>query len=256
MQEPDSEGPEVDTYWQGIDLLALMRNRRSIRKYQNRPVEFEKIGLILEAGKAAPSAGNVQNWKFVVVIDKGVIGKISEACLQQYWMNTAACHIVIVAYPQQAARYYGIRGERLYTIQNCAAVAENILLMAHYLGLGACWVGAFDEDMLKGAVNILPEYRPQMVISVGYPDETPPEPSEYTMENLLYLNKFKGGVSVIKDISEPWGVYSIKVEKAVRAYYDKLKQATGIGQKKSQSIIHQLSERGKKVHEKLQQKKK
>jgi len=198
-----------------MDVIEAIRTRRSIRKYLDAPVEWDKIGQIIEAGKAAPSSGNLQNWKFVIIKEKERRQQIAEACLQQYWMTTAPIHILIVAEPEPSIMHYGVRGERLYTIQNCAAAVENMLLAAHALGLGSCWVGAFDEDMLKRAIGCTERVRPQAVITIGYPDERVPEPDEYTLEDVTYLEKWKTGCTVIKEPDIATGYYSSKVERAV-----------------------------------------
>ncbi len=170
-----------------MEVLECIKTRRSTRKFLDVPVEWDKIGTIVDAGRSAPTSGNLQNWKFIVVLDEEKRKEISEACLKQFWMERAPVHIVICSEPEKAKRFYGIRGERLYSIQNCAASAENMILTAHSLGLGSCWVGAFDEDMLKRALGI-PDYaRPQAIIPIGYPAEKVPTPMQYQLENLVFM---------------------------------------------------------------------
>src|SRR3989338_7750896 len=100
-----------------MDTIECIKTRRSIRKYTSEAVEWEKVTLCIEAAKSAPSAGNLQNWKFVVVKQDAKRQAIAEACLQQYWMSQAPVHIVVFALPDRAVRFYGVRGERMYTIQ-------------------------------------------------------------------------------------------------------------------------------------------
>jgi|TARA_B100002003_G_C14067399_1_gene513590 nitroreductase len=192
-----------------MDVEECILTRRSVRKFKKVKVDWEKIGTILEAGRASPSCGNVQNWMFIAVDDETKRKKISELCFQQYWMADAPIHIVICSKPQEAQRHYGIRGERLYSVQNCAAVAENMLLMAHAQGLGACWVGAFEEDRIKDVLGIVKEARPQIIIPVGYADEEPAIPSKYKLDNVVYLNKWWGRV---KDINVFFGYHSAKFQ--------------------------------------------
>ncbi|MBN2566516.1 nitroreductase family protein [Candidatus Woesearchaeota archaeon] len=198
-----------------MDVLEAIRTRRSIRKYLAIPVEWEKIGRVLEAGKQAPCSGNIQNWKFVVVLNSQNRHKIAEASLQQYWMETAPVHVVVVGESSKAKQYYGIRGERLYTIQNCSAAIENMLLAAHAMGLGACWVSAFDENMVSRALNCLDDVRPQAIITLGYPDEKPAEPAEYVLEDVVYLEKWKTGCTVVADMDSALNYQSAKVMKAL-----------------------------------------
>lgn len=173
-----------------MEVLECIKTRRSTRKFLDVPVEWDKVGTIVDAGRSAPNSGNLQNWKFIVVLDQDKRKEIAEACLKQFWMERAPVHIIVCAEPEKAKRFYGIRGERLYSIQNCAASVENMLLTAHSLGLGSCWVGAFDEDMLKRALGI-PDYaRPQAVIPIGYPAEKVPTPMQYQLENLVFIENW------------------------------------------------------------------
>lgn len=205
----------------GMDILDCIRLRRSIRNYVDKQVEWDKVGAILQAGVHAPSSGNLQNWKFIVVIERDTRKKIAEACLQQYWMEKAPVHIIVVAEPQKARQFYGIRGERLYSIQNCAAAIENMLLVAKDNGLGSCWVGAFDEDMLNSVLG-MPDYvRPQAVITVGYAAEEPEEPPEYRVYDMVFVerwgNKIRDAAWYLKD-------YAWAVEKNIKRYGKELKE--------------------------------
>jgi len=173
-----------------MDIFECIMTRRSIKKFKEIPVEWEKVGKIIESGKAAPTAGNLQGWKFVVVTDQGARKAVAEACLQQYWMEKAAVHIIICSLPDRYKRFFGIRGERLYSIQDAGAVAQNMSLAAHAQGLASCWVGAFEEGMLKSALNIPPEARPQVVLPIGYPDEVVPAPAKYTVENVSFVGSY------------------------------------------------------------------
>lgn len=204
-----------------MEVVECIKTRRSVRKFLEVPVEWDKIGQIVDAGRYAPNAGNLQNWKFIIVLNQDTRKALAEACLQQLWMSKAPAHIIICSEPEKAKRFYGIRGERLYTIQNCAAAVQNMLLTAHSLGLGACWVGAFDEDMIKRAVSI-PDYaRPQAVIPIGYPGEKVPTPTMYQLENLVYM---EGWGARIKDLDEYLGYTSAVVQDFIKKGKDLAKK--------------------------------
>jgi nitroreductase len=200
-----------------MEVLECIKTRRSIRKFLDVPVEWDKVGQIVDAGRCAPNAGNLQNWKFIVVLNEDTRKKLAEACLQQLWMAKAPVHIIICSEPDKAKRFYGIRGERLYSIQNCAAAVQNMLLTAHSLGLGACWVGAFDEDMIKRAVDV-PDYaRPQAVIPVGYPAEKIPTPMQYQLENLVFIEKWGLRLDVDEYLGYTSAVVQDMIEKGKKA---------------------------------------
>ncbi len=192
-----------------MDVSHAAKVRRSIRKYLDIPVEMEKIGRMLHAAIEAPSAGNVQPWKFVLVLDENTRKKIAEGCLQQHWMNTAPVHVIVVAEPGKSKRLYGERGEKQYAIMDCAAAIENMLLVATEEGLGTCWVGAYEDELLHRELGI-PENRKILgVITAGYADESPPPPLRYTLENVIFIESWG---SRIKDPAAYMGYTSHKVQ--------------------------------------------
>lgn len=189
-----------------METLEAIEKRRSITKYLDIPVEWDRVGNILRAGQLAPSAGNLQDWRFIVVTNKENRKKIAEACLKQYWIETAPVIIVACSFPENTKRFYGLRGEKLYTIQNTAAAIQNMLLAATDQGLGSHWVGAFDEGMLNRALGIPAKARPQAVLTFGYTDFTPPKPKRFKLFDLTYLqswgNKVENADLVLIDWSD------------------------------------------------------
>ena len=192
----------------------------------NKEVSWDHISKVIDAGRMAPSAGNLQNWKFIVVMDEGRRNRMAEACLQQYWMNQAPVHIVVVAEPKIAERYYGTRGDRLYSVQNCAAAVQNMLLRAHSLRLGSCWVGAFDEKMVAKTIGLPSEARAQAVVTLGYPVDKVQEPAKYPIENVAYFEKWRGKLrnvpAYMKMYSLLWKQQAHKAKKKVEKGSEKL----------------------------------
>lgn len=174
-----------------MEVKDCILGRRTIRNYLNVPLEWEKIGEVLTAGMAAPTAGNLQNYKFIVVLDEENRKNVVQSCLNQNWMLTAPCLIVVISEPKAAERMYGVRGERLYSVQNCAAVIQNMLLRAHDLGLGSAWVGAFEEEMLRRALDITDIGRPQAVVCLGYPEEEPRPPIKVPLETQVFVESWQ-----------------------------------------------------------------
>ena len=205
-----------------MDTLECIKTRRSVRKFKDKAVEWEKVVNILHAGRLAPSAGNLQNWKFIAIREEENRKKIAEAALQQKWMEKAPVHILIIAEPEKAQRFYGVRGERLYTIQNCAAVAENMLLAAHAQGLGACWVSAFDEDTIRRAVNLPEDAIAHAIIVIGYSDENPVMPPKARIEHITYIERWWNRRKIA-----PYGWYSLYVEKGAKDAGKFLKKMVG-----------------------------
>jgi len=173
------------------DILELIKSRRTIKNFLPKFVAWEKLARIIDAGRYAPSSGNVQNWKFIVCVDSGVKQKLADASYEQLEIAMAGALIVVVAEPEKAERYYGLRGERLYSVQNCAAAIQNMLLEAHSLGLGTRWVGAFEEEEVRSICGIPENVRPQAIIAVGYPKEVPPKPPKYPLETVVYFHNWR-----------------------------------------------------------------
>ncbi len=173
------------------DILDIITSRRTIKQFLPKFVSWENITKVIDAARHAPSCGNIQNWKFVLVYDPTQKQKIAEAAYEQYDIAMAAVLILVCAEPEKAERYYGLRGERLYTVQNCAAAVQNMLLEAHSLGLGSTWIGAFDEDIVRSLCSIPEEIRPQAIVAIGYPKEVPEKPPKYPLETLVYFGAWR-----------------------------------------------------------------
>lgn len=196
-----------------MDVFEVIKSRRSIRKYLEAPVESEKLGKILEAGSLAPSAGNLQNWKFIVVTKPEVREKLADAAFQQFWMTSAPIFIVVCADIESTKKFYGIRGERLYSIQNAAAATMNMITVATSEGLGTCWISAFEEDMVKRALNIPDHVRPQVILTLGYPDEHPPVPQKKPIETVGFVELWGGRAA---DIAKVFSWYYPKTQKVIQ----------------------------------------
>jgi nitroreductase len=230
-----------------MDAIECIYTRRSVRRYKDIPVEWELIGRIVEAGGMAPTAGNIQDYRFIVIQDEARKKQIAEACLQQYWMESAPVIIVACAEIKRAKLFYGVRGERLYTIQNVAAAMENMLLASHNFGLGACWVGAFDENMIKRACGI-PDYaRAHAIMTLGHPDEQPPRPEQYKLESLFYFEKYSNR---IKDVHVVVGEYSPTVARHVKSVKDGLDKNTNKFLDHVGNAINKLTGKKKKENKK------
>ena len=203
------------------DILEIIKGRRTIKEFTPKFIEWDKLSKILDAARHAPSSGNLQNWKFIVVLENELKHQIAEAALQQYEIVNAFALIVVCAEPVKAERYYGLRGERLYTVQNCAAAIQNILLEAHSLDLGTRWIGAFEEEMVKRSLNIPDEVRPQAIIAVGHPREIPEKPPKYPLEPLVYFNSWR---NKIRDPNKYMRDYAVLIKRKVGQIKETLKK--------------------------------
>lgn len=205
-----------------MDILDLIQTRRSIKEFLPRFVDWDKLSRILDAARHAPSSGNLQNWKFIVVIDTDLKKQLAEAALQQYEIISASALIVVCSDPEKVSRYYGERGEKLYSVQNCAAAIQNMLLEAHSLGLGSRWIGAFDEEMLRRFLSIPEEISPQAIIALGYPKEIPPKPPKLPLEAQVYFNAWRNR---LRDPAKYMRDYSLIAQRKLQAAKESFKEA-------------------------------
>jgi len=151
-----------------LDALEAIKTRRSVREFTSQPVSDKQIKRLLDAATRAPSAGNIQPWEFVVVRKPEIKHGLAQAALDQKFIEQAPVVIVVCADPAKSAPRYGSRGTNLYCLQDTAAATQNILLAAHALGLGACWVGAFKEEIAREVLKIPEPVRPVAIIPVGH----------------------------------------------------------------------------------------
>lgn len=153
-----------------MELFEAIRARRSIRRYLDRPVEEEKLLAVLEAGRLAPSAKNMQDWRFIVVRDRIARQKLAIAALDQNFVGEAPVVIAAVGTSELVMPC----GQPAHTVDVTIAL-DHMTLAAASLGLGSCWIGAFYEDMAKEILGVPHEKGLRIValLPLGYPAEEP-----------------------------------------------------------------------------------
>lgn len=163
------------------DTITTIMERRSIRRYQSKPIPEEDIHTILEAGRQAPSAANRQPWHFVVVRDPEIRRRTAEACSGQMWMADAALIIAAVGQLQVSEKWYRV---------DVAIAVQNMVLTAHSLGYGTCWIGAFDEAKVKQILGVPPELSVVCLTPVGVPDTSPGPKPRKPISDIFSLDRF------------------------------------------------------------------
>ncbi len=159
-----------------MDIFEAIKKRRSIRKFdQSKKVSQAQVEKILDAARWAPSAGNLQSFFIYVVRDQEVKEKLAIAANNQAFVGEASVVFVACADRKQVS-YYGERGRTLYCIQDAAIAVQNMWLALTEMGLGAVWVGAFDEKVVSRVLNVSSHHRPVAMLPVGYPAESPRPP--------------------------------------------------------------------------------
>jgi nitroreductase len=154
-----------------MDVAEAIRLRKSVRAFQNKPVEEEKVRAVLEAGRLAPSASNRQEWRFVVVRDADTRAKLVPAAKNQEFVGRAPVVVVCCA---QTDNHVMSCGQACYPIDLAIAI-DHMTLAAVELGLGTCWIGAFFEPQVKELLDIPEDVRVVELLPLGYPVDASPK---------------------------------------------------------------------------------
>lgn len=178
-------------------MLEAIKTRRSIRRFKKEEKVPPKIlGEVLEAGRWAPSSRNSQPWRFIVIADENLKRRIADATTAGKFLAEASLGIAVTV-NTKASRH---------PVEDGAAATMNILLAAHALGLGACWIGSYGspyEEEVKKLLGIPYDWILLSIIALGYPDEKPYS-SRMTLRELIYVNKFgsKEGLEMLVDVKQ------------------------------------------------------
>ena len=143
-----------------METFEAIRRRKSVRKYQQKPIEKEKLLKILEAARLAPSAKNLQPWHFVVVTDQKVREEIARGTIYARFIKDAP--VLIVGCGDPRSKFYQI---------DVAIALQNLVLAATDLGFGTCWIGDFREEKVKRLLGIPDRLRVVALVTVGYEKE-------------------------------------------------------------------------------------
>lgn len=170
-----------------MDVFEAISKRKSIRKYQNKEVEEEKIHKILESARIAPSAANRQEWKFIVVKNQETREKLVDAANGQKFVAQAP--VTIVACSTESERVMPC-GQYAYTVDLSIAVSFMIL-GATELGLGTCWLGAYSEDSVKEILDIPEEIRVVAMFTLGYNDNGSIDTSRKALDEIICYEKYE-----------------------------------------------------------------
>jgi nitroreductase len=167
-----------------MEFNEVIAKRRSVRHFNTRiDVTDDQVRALLGAAVTAPSAGNIQPWRFYVLRSAESRERLAQA-MGQRWATAAPVIVVVCVDPRPCAARYGERGERLYAIQDSAAAVHGILLTAVDLGLASCWIGAFDDDAVREAIGAPLPLTPVAVLPVGLSAEAAAKPARRPLEEV------------------------------------------------------------------------
>lgn len=189
--QPEQSSPVSEE--QNSDAQAVLNcimTRTSVRAYQDKAIEAEKIDKMLRAAMAAPTAVNRQPWHFIVIDDRAVLKELDASSPRPGMLSSAPLAIAVCGDMDKALT----GGGRDFWIEDCSAATENLLLAAHALGLGAVWTGAYPAqercDVMRKVLNIPENLIPLSLVVIGYPAGDQQPKDKYKPENISY-NKFE-----------------------------------------------------------------
>ena len=170
-----------------LELQEAIRGRRSIRSFERRPVPKELLHRLIESAIWAPTASNAQAWRFVVVTDPELVGKIttvSPGVIGDPPVIIAVCQDMDVA----RARW-GEQKAEVLACMDASMATQNLILAAHEAGLGTCVVASFHGKSLQRILKLPVTFQPQLLVSVGWPAETPSAPAR-RKEGVLFFEVY------------------------------------------------------------------
>jgi nitroreductase len=164
-----------------MDFFDAVKGRYSTRAYQDKPVEEEKLLQILDAARLAPSASNRQEWRFIVVRDAEKRAKLADIAHKQAFVGQAP---VVLAACAVTDNHLMSCGQPCYPI-DVAIALEHVALAATALGLGTCWIGAFDETAAKKLLGVPADVRIIELMPLGYPSEKPRPKTRMRLDEIV-----------------------------------------------------------------------
>jgi nitroreductase len=165
-----------------MDVFEAIRARRSVRRYKQEPIADAHLGKILEAARLAPSAGNRQPWRFIIVQDQNRKKGVAEAANNQTFLKDAAAIVVASCDPDSSAKWCE---------KDTMIALEHVALAATTLGYGTCWIGAFNEDELKRLLKIPEKIKIVALLPIGAPDEKPTPRPRRDFHEIFYKEEWQ-----------------------------------------------------------------
>ena len=163
--------------------IDLILTRRSVRQYEDKDIPEDVMTQILEAGRQAPSAVNKQPIHFIIVKDHELSNKFSNMPFNGFIKDAPA---VIVGCADVKSLLTG-----KWAVVDATIAMQNMVIAAWALGVGSCWIGAFDENKVKESLKIPDKWKVVALLTLGYPAEQPKPKNKKPIEELFSLNTFK-----------------------------------------------------------------
>ena len=166
-----------------MNFLDLIKARFSVRKFESKEIEQEKLDYIMECVRLAPSAVNLQPWRFRLVRDAETLAALQK-CYKRDWLSTAPC--VIVACANHEESWHRRADGKDHADIDVAIAVEHLCLAATEQGLGTCWVCNFDAAGCKEALHLPENMEPVVLVPIGYFEAEVPEKKRKELDEILF----------------------------------------------------------------------
>ena len=170
-----------------MEVHEAIAKRYSVRTYQDKPVEADKLARVLEAARLAPSGSNRQPWKFVVVTDAEIRAKLVPACRDQKFVGAAPVVIAGVGLMPDRMMGCDVPGDPV----DVAIALEHIALAAVAEGLGTCWIGAFIQDQVRDVLGVPETAKVIDLMALGYPADQPRPKDRKPIDEIVCYERFE-----------------------------------------------------------------
>jgi nitroreductase len=168
-----------------MDVYEAIARRRSVRAYQDTPIDVEVLKRVLDAGRLAPSGRNLQNWMFVVVRDPQVREEL-RAAIDQPWTANVPVFVAVVSTVPERTMFCGVPASPV----DCAIAIDHMTLAATAEGLGSCWIGHFEQEPAKAVLHVPEEMTIIEILALGWPAEQAETPGRKQLEEVVRHDRF------------------------------------------------------------------
>ncbi|MFL6406201.1 MAG: nitroreductase family protein [Nitrososphaeraceae archaeon] len=175
-----------------MDFDEVVRRRKMIREYDSirQQIPDQLITKLIKNAHRAPSAGHTQVQEFIIVKDASTKKKLRKAAVNQEYVENAPLLVVVCSNTSRSVGRYGSRGREFYSIVDGAFASMLILLSAVNEGIGACFVGAFEDNRVSEILQLPKDVKPIGIICIGYPAEKPEKLERIDVKALVHYEKY------------------------------------------------------------------
>ena len=167
-------------------LSEYIKRRRTHKKFLNKKISKSKLNQILDSITHAPNAGNLQNWRLIIIENQETKERLVKASYDQEWVAQSSITIVICSDNEDIERFFGKKNSKKFGTQGCAAGIQNMLLKSEELGIASSWCAISNEKLVREILKIPDKIHLEAIICLGYSSEKPITPRRINLDNIIH----------------------------------------------------------------------